>query len=188
MKTLLKKAERLALSEVRKYKFLPEELFRISIYHSKLLAIKHKANQDICLLGSMLSDLKLGEAIEKGKIKDHIEMSKIATKKFMEKENADQNLIDSVLYCIETHHGTAKYNSIEAEIVANADCYRFLLPRGVFGLIESVILENRMTLGQMIDYIEEKTDEKWNIISLPDVKKELEPNYILIKKFLELSK
>ena len=79
----------------------------------------------IILLGVYFIDLKLGQAITEKRLADHIQMSADAAKVFLENEGVDQDTIEKIIDCIMAHHGTLPYQSLEAEICANADCYRF---------------------------------------------------------------
>jgi len=184
---LIQAVEKAALSEIQTYNSPPLELYKISKAQAIQLAKRHKAELDICILGSILADYKLGEAISKGKISDHISMSQKAALKLLKKFKADDNIINKVSHCILAHHGTIPFKSIEAEVVANADCYRFLTIRGVFGFIENLASNKRYDLDNIIHYVKEKAVEKWNIITLPDVKTELEPNYKLIVRLADES-
>ena len=75
------------------------------------------------MLGTLLMDVKLRQAMEEKRIKDHIQMSYDAAKVFLAQFEIEDSILNNILHCIEAHHGTIKYDSQEAEICANADCY-----------------------------------------------------------------
>lgn len=179
---LINLTDKAALNEIKRYGSPPLELYNISKIQSQRLAKKYKADLTICMLGAILADFKLGLAIKEGKIKEHVVMSAGGAKELLEKEKVNNKTIDNVIHCVLSHHGTIPFKTKEAEIVANADCYRFLTLRGVFAFIENLAKENRYDLNGIIDYVELKADEKWNILTLQDVKEELTPNYQLIKR------
>ncbi len=81
-----------------------------------------------------------------------------ATKIFLEKYPLTKEEQKKIINCVEAHHKGVKFNCVEAEICANADCYRFLHP---------------------------KMNEKHKILSLDICKKELEPYYQEFKKLFE---
>ena len=183
MKKLIKKAEKLALSEIKKYNAPSVFNFNLSNKKGQLLAGKYKARKDIVLLGTVLMDLKIGQALSENRLKEHIKLSSTAAKNFLEKEINDKKIIETILNCVEAHHGTIKYESKEAEIVANADCYRFLTINGFLRVIADFSREG-MPFNEAIKLAEEKAEEKWSIISLPEAKNELEPDYKLIKNLI----
>lgn len=77
-------------------------------------------------------DLKLGQASEEKRISDHVKMSSDVARLFLEQNNVEPLDIAKILNCIEAHHGEIAFQSLEAEICANADCYRFIHPKGFF--------------------------------------------------------
>ncbi|MEK6889639.1 MAG: hypothetical protein AABX35_00470 [Nanoarchaeota archaeon] len=183
MKEIIKKAEDYALSEIDKYQ-LPSKLnFHTSNNKGEELAKKIKCDIDIVKIGSRLMDIKLGEAKNIGKIQDHVEMGIKATNDFLSKFNISQEKKNKIINCVEAHHNK-KWTCIEAEICANADCYRFLLLRNWLAFLNSLGKEKDDFDNNLI-YAESKLEEKWNILSLDICKKELKEDYHLIKKIIE---
>jgi hypothetical protein len=91
--------------------------------------------------------------------------------------------LKKIIACIEQHHGTADYFFLEAEICANADCYRFLHPRGI---LSAFILFGRRdeSTDNILTQVEKKMDEKFSILSLPICQEELTPYYNQFKKLI----
>ena len=58
-------------------------------------------------------------------------MSYDCAKEFLEKNEINSEDSKQILNCVEAHHGKVPYTCIEAEICANADCYRFLTPKNM---------------------------------------------------------
>jgi|SRR3989344_9294147 len=188
MKSIIEKANKLAIKEIEKYGAPSIWNFRITNRQGQILAEKYKADKNIVLLGTLLIDLKLGQALKENTIKQHIKMSTDTARKFLEKEKVSKETLEKVIHCIEAHHGNIPYQSREAEIVANADCYRFLTLRGSLMFLVDLVKKERESFDNALNYIEEKADEKWKIVSLPEVKKELKPNYKLIKELVHKAK
>jgi len=97
------------------------------------LSIELDADKDMVAVGTYLMDIKLGQAKAEGKIEEHIGMSAKATTEFLKQFGIVEDIRQNIVNCVEAHHATIPYQSLEAEICANADCYRFLHPRGLFG-------------------------------------------------------
>lgn len=184
---IIKAARQYALDEIKKYGYPSLLHFEISFFHGQRLAEQLNADKQIVALGTIFMDLKLGEAQEKHLLQQHPQMSSAAAKTFLKQHHVDENIIDNVLNCIEAHHAGIPFICKEAEICANADCYRFLHPKGVYGYFH--LLGNRgMDFSRALKLVENKADEKWAIVSLPLCKQELEPYYTTVKEWLHASK
>lgn len=183
MKEIIQKAEEYALAEIEKYGLPPKFTLDAANAKGEELAKKLKADVFVVMLGTRLMDLKLGEASKLGKPKSHVEMSSKAAKEFLDKFDLPSATINKVINCIEGHHKEIPWNCKEAEIAANADCYKFLLLRNWLTFFHH--LGTRMPFEKALAYAGEKAEEKWNILSLDICKKELEPHYKLIKEIIQ---
>jgi len=179
---LIQQAKELVYSDAEK--FGAPAFFHIELANEKgrELAKKLNADEKIVLLGTLLMDCMLGAARKQGRLAKHIEMSvKKAEKLLSEFTDITEKEKENVLQCVKQHHGSDKFYSIESEICCNADCYRFLSIEGVIGGIGGF---HEMPIDKVVDLFLQKADEKWNALSLAICKKELEPQYKLVKKFL----
>ncbi len=187
MKKLFEVVNRLALEEIEKFSAPSHVNYDIAQEKGVELAKALGANVDLVKLGCALMDIKLGECFKEKCPPEHIKRGMAYAKKILEENGVDEKTKELLLNCVEAHHGGAPYKSLEAEICANADCYRFIHPRGVIASVQ-----NSMTLGQSFDgavsFVLAKLEEKHNILSLEICKKELEPYYEPMKKMLEEAK
>jgi len=181
-------AEEYARAEIKKYNVPEMTHLDISIDKGIEIANKLGANVDIVKIGVCLMDVKLGQAFHEKRIPEHIKMSSDASKEFLNKFSLDEQTVNNIIACVESHHGKDTFDTLEAEITANADCYRFIFPKGIFFFF--TVLGRRFgdDLPKIISTVESKMDEKINIVSLPLVKKELEPIYNNMKSYFALSK
>lgn len=184
MNDISKKAEEFALSEIEKYGLPSLINFKTSNKKGLELAKKLGVNSEIVEIGTRLMDIKLGEASSKGKLNEHIEMSVEATRKFLSKFNISKDVIEKIVNCVEGHHGTKEWKCKEAEVCANADCYRFLLVRNWLEFLNS-LSARKTTFDENLQFAEEKAEEKWKVLSLRICKIELEPHYKLIREIIE---
>lgn len=146
------------------------------------LAGKLNANKNIVLLGTLLMDCKLGQAYKEGHLKDHIKMSRLKAEEILSKdEQITEKERETILGCVEQHHGADIFLSLEAEICCNADCYKFVSVKGVIGSMKYL---RDMPLNDMVKLCIDKADEKWKALSLDTCKKELEPEHQAIINFL----
>jgi len=176
-------ARKAALEDINKYGSPPLTLFEISNQAGQKIAALLKANSQLVMLGTLLMDFKLGEAFSQNKLSAHVQMSRYAAEALLKSNKLSSDQLDIVLNCIDGHHKTVVWKYLESEVCANADCYRFLTPDGIISFITD-LGKRGMSLQEIKNYCLLKVEEKWGILSLPMCKKELEPNYLLLKKLL----
>lgn len=175
-------ARKLAISK----KTPSKVLFEIS--ENKALELCDKfseADKNIVHIGVCLMDLMLGEARAAGKISQHVQMGVKATKEFLAKHDISQTDKDKIVNCVEAHHKDIPFSCIEAEICANADCYRFIHPRGFFYYLTHLAGERGMEFLACLDQAEYKLDEKKEILSLQFCKDELAGYYDALKQLIK---
>jgi hypothetical protein len=187
MMDIVTAARQYALSEIKKYGAPSQYHFEISEKKAMELVLKHKADQTIVLLGIYLMDLKLGEALTKGKVSEHVAMSAVAADGFVSTLKLADDVKKKVMNCIEAHHKAVPFTCIEAEICANADCYRFLHPKGFFAYL-GILSKRSDDFLAILDDAEKKLDEKHAILSLKECKKELEPYYETYKAYIKAAR
>ncbi len=183
LKSILQAADKLARKEIRKYG--SPERFHYEIANAKGLEIaaKLKANQDIVSIGTRLMDVKIGQAIKEGRLEMHVEMSSDHARKFLSKYKVPKEQKAKIINCIEAHHKGVPFTCKEAEVCANADCYRMLTFEGALTLLTALI-KRGFESKEALAYLEKKIDEKWGILSLGLCKKELAHNYKLLKSLV----
>ena len=187
LKEVADKAVEMARAEIDQFN-VPEMLhLDISLEKGEWLAAKLGANIDIVRAGVALMDLKLGQAFHEKRIPEHVSMSVDAATEFLTASGVDEADKENTLSCIRSHHGKIGFSTLEAEICANADCYRFVHPKGI--LFYFTVLGRRLgDFAKCVDQVEAKMDEKMAIISLPIVKEELSPVYENMKHYFKLSR
>lgn len=181
LKEILRRVDKLALREAKKYGSPLKIHYDIANGRGQQIAKKMKVDKDMVAIGTRLMDLKIGEAIKKDRLSDHIRMSFTASEKFLDEFDISSETRKKLLNCVDAHHGTIPYECKEAEVCANADCYRMLSIGGFLALFASLV-ERGVKLDEVIKYCEFKVDEKWKILSLDLCKKELGSNYKLLKQ------
>lgn len=181
---LIDKARELALEEINRFGTPAITHLDLSAGKAAELARALGANEDIAVVGAYLMDLKLGQAIAENRREEHIVLSAEAADVFLKGLEIEDGLRLKIVHCVLAHHGTIKYQSLEAEICANADCYRFIHPRGMFAYY--VLLGKRFSdFDECLKQSEVKLEEKHRIISLDICRQELEPYYQIFKGLID---
>ncbi len=187
MQVIINKAKALAIEEINKFSVPKMEHFVLANEKGQKLAEILKVDKDIVLLGTILMDLKIGQCIKENRLPEHVKESSLAAQEFLKQFDLDQEVLKKIISCIESHHGVDNYYCLEAEICANADCYRFLSPEGFFhGLL---IFGNRYpNFNDALDQLDKKVEEKYKVLSLDICKQELEEYYHQFKILVDKAK
>ncbi|MFN0277811.1 MAG: hypothetical protein ACKVRN_04325 [Pyrinomonadaceae bacterium] len=184
---LVEKAKEFGYSEIEKFG-LPTKLhFDLSLQKAQEIAEKLNADIPLTEIGVCLMDIKLGEAFAQKRLDEHIEMGVEACVEFLKDFDVTEEEKNKIINCIEAHHGTVPFSSLESEIVANADCYRFIHPKGVIHYIGTLTKRN-LSLEDIVKQAEFKLEEKKAILSMEYCKKELDSHYESFKSIFEASK
>jgi len=178
------------ISAVRGYAYdqaklygVPSEM-NINLSNAKGQWLAHKlgADKNIVLVGTLLMDCEIGRAMKEKRLNDHVELSVEKSRELLsEWKDLTEAERENIIACVKQHHGSEKFYSLESEICCNADCYRFASVEGVIGNIRSW---QGLSLEEMVSLLSSKADEKYGALSLEVCKKELEPQYTIIKQFL----
>lgn len=155
----------------------------VAFEKGKSLAKYYNVDEDVVLIGIYLMDYKLKEAGKLGKKQEHVNMAVEFAKDFLNNYDITNDEKEKIINCIEAHHGKVPFQCIEAEICANADCYRFLSPTGVFAYI--CFLTTKLdNLEDILSKVMKKMNEKYKILSLDKAKEELEESYQMFLKLI----
>lgn len=147
----------------------------------KKLARKLNANVDIVEIGTYLMDCMIGQALKKGRLQDHVQMSLDKTNELLRNSELSEEAKENIRHCVSEHHGAKKFFSPESEICCNADCYRFT---SVKGFMYAVKFMREMPFLDLVKLLENKVEEKWGLVSLDVCRKELEPEHDILIKLL----
>ncbi len=183
MKEIILAADKLAREEIRTYGKPMELFYDFSNETGLFLAKTLGADTEIVEIGTRLMDVALGRASSQENIENHKAMGVEMTKEFLSSFDISQEVKNKIVHCVEAHHGDIPWECIEAEICANADCYRFISPIPFISFIHS-LGKRGLSFEESLEFAKTKLEEKWNILSLEICKQELEPHYKAIKKML----
>lgn len=185
---LIKKCDDFNILEIQKYNPDMKFLYELSLDMGIKLAETYKADVNIVKIAIAMMDSKLPEASYLKTPKKHIEMSSNVTKEILSDiDFLNEDIKENIIKCVEEHHGTKGFFSIESEVVANADCYKFVHPKG-FLYYSSMLGRRFHDFDKELEQLDFKLNEKHNTISLDIVKEELEPYYQFFQKAIDEAK
>ncbi len=187
LEIIAEKAISFAREEIHTHGVPDMILLDISLDKGRHIAGKLGANIPLVEIGVAMMDVKLGQAFQEKRIPDHIQMSLNAAEEFLSAFDLAKKYKEVVLNAVKGHHGGVKFLSLEAQICANADCYRFIHPKGVF-LYFTILGKRYGNFEDCLKQVEAKMDEKMKIVSLPLVEEELRPMYDIFKEYIALAR
>jgi len=181
------KAVKYARKEIQEYGAPDLDIFNLSLEKGRQLADRLSASRPLVEICVAMMDLKLGQSQREKRVPEHVQMSADAATEFLSQENVTAEETATIINAVEAHHGGVPFAALEAEIATNADCYRFLHPRGIF--IFFSILRGRLgSVEACFGPMRQKMDEKAGLLSLDVAKEELLPVYEDFKRHLEMAK
>lgn len=181
--SLANEIDAIARKEIETYGLPTQRHYNLSLEKGLELAKKLNADVNLVKAGIALMDIKLGQAAKEGHQPQHVKYCVEFSEQLLKDLGIKDPYYSILINCVAAHHGAIPFTSLEAEIVANADCYRFIHPRGVMSFHATVIKRGN-DHDAALKAVETKLDEKYGILSLDAAKSELVPYYEMFKKIL----
>lgn len=123
--------------------------------------------------------------IWKGNIqKNHPKLSSEFVKRYLDKWNVDKNDQGVILNAIEAHHGKVSTKSKVAEIVKNAECFKFVSVEGSLIWLHELGMR-QVSFDDAAVKVIQKMEEKISLLTLRDCKKEARINRKTILSLLK---
>lgn len=121
--------------------------------------------------------------IWKGDIqKNHPKLSSDFVKEYLDKWNIDKNEQEIILNAIEAHHNKVPTKSKIAEVVKNAECFKFVTIEGSLILLHELGIR-QVPFEEAVDKVIQKMNQKKSLLTLENCKLEAEIN---CNKILEM--
>lgn len=157
-------------------------LTELAIEKGKELSKKCDVDERL-VLSSLYLAHTVFSPIWKGEIqKNHPKLSAEFVKKHLDEWNIDKNEQEIILNAIEAHHNKVPTKSKIAEVVKNAECFKFVTIKGSLIWLHELGLR-QVPFEEAIDKVIQKMEQKRSLLTLDDCKKEAEGN---CNKILEL--
>ena len=168
---IINQAKKLMQKMTQKNKAPEWLLTEIAVSKGEKLCKKYNVNRRIVItalyLAHIIFDTKIGGKTQK----EHPKLSAKQAKKYLKQWGLNKGEEEIILNSIEAHHEHVATKSLEAEVVKNAECFKFLELRGT--LIHLHALGKRdMEFEDSIKEVKRKMEQKYNYLTLPDCKKE----------------
>lgn len=181
--TLVKKARQLMLKRTKSNGAPAWPLTEIAIGYGKALSKKYKVDEELVLTSLYLAHIVFSKKVG-GKVQhNHERLSANLAKKYLKKWKVSDEKTKVILNAILAHHDKVKAETIEAEVMKTAECFKFLTIEGALIYLHDLGTRN-MTYEQATAQVIRKAEQKLKLISLKTVKPDAQKGYnIVIKLF-----
>lgn len=157
-------------------------LTELAIKKGKELAVKYNVDDRLVLTSLYLAHT-IFSPIWKGDIqKKHPQLSSDFAKKYLIEWGVNKNDQEIILNAIEAHHNGVATRSMVAEVVKNAECFKFVSIEGSLIWLHELGVR-QIPLEEARDKVIQKMNQKKKLLTLDDCIKEAEEN---CNKILEL--
>ena len=150
-------------------------LTEIAIKKGKELATKYKEDERLILTSLYLAHTVFSP-IWQGKIqKNHPQLSAEFSKEYLEKWNVAKEEQEIILNAIESHHNHVETKTKIAEIVKNAECFKFVTIEGSLIWLHELGLR-QVQYEEAREKVIKKMEQKRDLLTLEDCIKEADVN------------
>jgi hypothetical protein len=181
---IIKKSKELMLKQTKINKSPPLLLTEIAIKKGEELSKAHNVDKNIVLTSLYLAHTIFSQDKSLQIRKEHPKLSSKFVKPYLDKWKIPLKEQKIILNSIEFHHSKNKTETKIAEVVRNAECYKFITIEG--SLIYFHELGKRgISYNESKCQVLEKANEKYNLLSLRECIRDGKDNLKVIKSIFE---
>lgn len=175
-KNIVAKARNLMAQQTKKNGAPAWALTEIAVNYGERLAEKYKVDKNVVLVSLYLAHTIFSTKI-KGKVQQsHERLSADFAKKNLRKWKVSEQDIGKVVNSILCHHNKCAPTSLEAEVMKNAEFFKFLTIKGALVLTHDVGGRG-LSFEKSVNFAKYKAAEKLSYVSLPSVRAIARKNY-----------
>lgn len=183
MSDFIDKARELAKQQCEKNHAPAWGLTELAVKKGRFLAKKYAVNAELVTIALYLAHSIFNEERGGPVQQRHTTASAEFAKHFLLEWGVPDHDRAIILNAIEAHHGQVATASKEAEIMKNAECFKFLSLEGI-SLFLADMRRRGMTHDEAAEYAMDKMNQKTQLLTLEDCKQEAGRNRELILKVL----
>jgi hypothetical protein len=175
MVNLVAESRKLMRKQTLKNKSPSWLLTEISVEKGRQLSKKYEVDEELVTaslyLAHIVFDQEFGGMIQKR----HPELSTILAKKHIKTWKISEKKQKIILNSIDAHHGHVPAKSLVAEVVRNADCFKFVTVKGCLIYLHELGMR-KIPFKKSISYVLKKMNQKKKLLTLKDCREEAEKN------------
>jgi hypothetical protein len=144
---------------------------RISSGQGGVLAKKYKADKELVIISLYLAHTIFNDDKESKIMENHTKLSAKIAQKYLNQWHVPKDKQEIIINAIEAHHAKVPTKSVEAEVMKNAECFKFVTLEGALILLHD-LGRRGWPYKEAVEYVLEKMREKKSYLTLSDCKKE----------------
>ncbi len=150
-------------------------LTEIAIKKGKELSKKHDADERMVLASLYLAHTVFSQVLKGDIQKNHPGLSSGFARKYLDKWDVDSDEQEIIINAIEAHHGNVPAKSKVAEVVRNAECFKFVTVEGSLIWLHE-LGTRQIPFKEAVGRVIQKMEEKKSLLTLKDCIREAEEN------------
>jgi hypothetical protein len=187
MTGLVEKARELMRKQTERNKSPAWLLTDMAVDKGRELARKHGADERLVVASLYLAHTVFDQEFLGEIQKKHTMLSTDFVKKHLDKWKVPEGDKKIILNSIRAHHDHIPTKSLEAEVMKNAECFKFVTLKGCLIFLHECGLRGD-DFETAVGHVLKKVEQKRKLLTLPDCIKEADENIKTIRKiFSELS-
>ena len=159
-------------------------LTELAVKKGRVLAKKYNVDEKLVVVSLYLAHT-IFSSVWKGEIqKNHPGLSARFVKPYLQKWRVNKKDQSIILNAIESHHNKVPTKSKIAEIMKNAECFKFITIEGALIWLHDCGAR-RYSFDDSVKRVIEKMEQKHRLLTLKDCKREAEKNRQQILKLFQ---
>ncbi|MFA6272061.1 MAG: hypothetical protein WC693_03035 [Patescibacteria group bacterium] len=172
---IIKLSKKLAYKQTKNNKAPAWLLTEIAIKKGGALSKKYHVDEELVSASLYLAHTVFSPVWNGTIQKNHPELSAKFAKKYLDKWGVDGNEQEIILNSIKAHHNKVHTKSKIAEIVKNAECFKFVTVDGALILLHE-LGRRQIPYEEAVSKVIIKMEQKKSLLTLSDCIKEAEKN------------
>jgi len=159
-------------------------LTEMAVEKGKILADKYKVDKNIVTISLYLAHTVFNQTKKSDIRKNHPKLSADFIKPYLNKWNIPIDKQEIIINSIEAHHNQVPTNTLTAEVVKNAECFKFVTVKGSLIFLHE-LGRRGLSYEQSVFDVLEKVDQKLSFLTFPECIKEAKENIKVISSILK---
>ncbi len=159
------------------------ELTETAVAKGRELSKKYGVDAETVVVALYLAHICFDKEVGGEVQKNHPELSASMAENYLEQWGCPRDKSTEILQSIRDHHKSGKAETLAAEVMKNAECYKFIT-WDKLRLYYEDLLSRGYSKEQFIAYVQRKFEQKKAVLTFPECVKDAEAGYLGIQKAL----
>ncbi|OGN28091.1 MAG: hypothetical protein A3A33_04095 [Candidatus Yanofskybacteria bacterium RIFCSPLOWO2_01_FULL_49_25] len=175
MSNLIQKSRDLMKRQTKKNGAPAWALTELAVRKGKELAKRCGVDEELVVVSPYLAHVVFSKKPKNDIQRHHPKLSSKFARTYLQRWKIDASRQEIICNAIEAHHGHVPIKSREAEVMKNAECFKFLTLEGIILFFHDLGMRG-MNIDEAVDYIRYKVRQKFGYLTLSVCKQEARKN------------